>query len=209
MWGQALLLCNGEPPSRRLARRLAGESDFIVAADGGAETARKHGITPDVIIGDLDSVSRATLKHFSGVEVNRVPDQYSTDLEKSLALLVTRKIDEVVILGATGRRLDFTLGNFSVIWKYVSRLKMTFAGDGWYAVPAGKALRLAAKKGTVVSLIPFGACKGIFLRRLKYPLSNATMKIGDVGVSNSVTGSSFSVRVRDGHLLVVVLADLP
>ena len=56
---RVLLICNGEQPSRSLARRLARLADCIIAADGGANGARKMGIVPDLIIGDLDSITTA------------------------------------------------------------------------------------------------------------------------------------------------------
>ena len=68
----ALLICNGEPPSRALARRLVSEVDLIVAADGGADVARRLGIYPHVIIGDLDSITEST-KRFFALGPTRLP----------------------------------------------------------------------------------------------------------------------------------------
>ena len=65
MMKSALVICNGEPPSKTLARQLVQVSDLIVAADGGANVARRLGIRPDVIIGDLDSIEPATKHYFS------------------------------------------------------------------------------------------------------------------------------------------------
>lgn len=204
----ALLLCNGEPPSRRLAQRLARHADIIVAADGGANSARALGLTPAVIIGDLDSLTRATRRMFSGAEIIRLRRQDNTDLEKALDEIHRRGFDRVFVLGATGRRIDFTLGNLSIVWRYQGRLQVLFAGDGWYAVPVGRKQRMNAAVGTTVSLIPFGPCSGITLRGLVYPLKNASMTVGVIGVSNLVRRSPFSVSVRRGKMLLVVMESL-
>jgi thiamine pyrophosphokinase len=201
----ALLLCNGEPPPRKLAHRLACQSDIIVAADGGANSARALGLTPAVIIGDLDSLTRTTRRAFPGAEIIRLLRQDNTDLEKALDEIHRRGFDRVIVLGATGRRIDFTLGNFSIVWRYQGRLHVLFAGDGWYAVPVGRERRIHAPTGTTVSLIPFGPCSGITLRGLVYPLHNARMAVGDIGVSNVVRRSPFSVSVRRGRMLLVVM----
>ncbi len=201
----ALLLCNGEPPPRKLARDLAHHADIIVAADGGANAARALGLTPAVIIGDLDSLTAATRRAFPGAEIIRVDRQDNTDLEKALDEIDRRGFDRVVVLGATGRRIDFTLGNFSVVWRYRKRLQVLFAGDGWYAVPVGRKQRIDAPAGTTVSLIPFGPCSGITLRGLVYSLKNASMAVGVVGVSNVVRRSPCSVSVRRGKMLLVVM----
>jgi thiamine pyrophosphokinase len=201
----ALVICNGEPPSRRLAKRLARNADLIVAADGGANAARRLGITPHVIIGDLDSVSPSTRRFFSSTLVFRMKSQDNTDLEKALDYLAERKVNDATIIGATGRRVDFTLGNFSVVWNYTSSMHLTFVGDEWRAIPVTSSLQLSAAPGTMVSLVPFGHCSGITLKGLQYPLSNGTMRVGEIGVSNVVMESPFRVKVRRGKMLVFIM----
>ena len=202
---KTLLLCNGEPPSRTLVRRLASWADEIVAADGGANIAMRFGITPNIIIGDLDSMSSAARRHFAGHLILKVSRQDNTDLEKSLDFLSGGGRREVVIVGATGRRIDFTLANFASAWKFISRLVITFAADGWRAIPVRGLCRVKAKRGTTVSLIPFGPCSGITLRGLRWPLTNAAMKVGDIAVSNVVLSSPFTVNVKKGVMMLFIL----
>ena len=201
---RVLLLANGEPPSRRLVRGLARRAELIVAADGGANTARACGVRPDVIIGDLDSALPSTLLHFRKSRVIPVARQDNTDLEKALDFLVAEGEKEAVVLGATGGRLDFTLANIAVFWKYSGKLRLTFRGDGWTALPVGARLERSAARGATASLIPFGRCAGITLRGFQYPLTNAAMRPGEIGVSNVVVASSISVRVRTGNMLLVL-----
>lgn len=75
---RALVICNGEVLSKKAMAPLLREKPFIVCADGGANKARKLGIRPDVIIGDLDSISSGTRKFFSDVTTIEVKSQYST-----------------------------------------------------------------------------------------------------------------------------------
>jgi thiamine pyrophosphokinase len=201
----ALLICNGEPPSVRLARRLASAADLVIAADGGANAARRLGISPHVIIGDLDSIRNATRRFFSSSTIIRVKRQDNTDLEKALDYLQAKHVNDVTIIGATGRRVDFTLGNLSVLWNYVPSMTLTVVGDGWKALPVESGKRIAARPGTTVSLIPFGACSGITLKGLRYTLSSATMRVGEIGVSNVVKRSPISVTVGKGKMLVFIV----
>jgi thiamine pyrophosphokinase len=233
----SLLLCNGEPPSRAFARRLAVRAGLIVAADGGANVARRFGIRPDVIVGDLDSIKPDTMRLFSPIEQNsglammsrrkfldsstresgsqndkyaevvHVTRQDNTDLEKALDVLVERKTKRVIILAATGKRIDHMLGNLSVLWNYTNAMDITLAGDGWVAFPVGRMKRVQAKRGTTVSLIPFGICSGITLRGLQYPLTKATMHVGEIGLSNVVIASPFTVHVKKGNMLMVMQTD--
>lgn len=132
---QAFLLCNGEPPSRALARKLAAESGYVVAADGGANVARRFGIRPRAIIGDLDSITASTKRHFASALLLRIRRQDNTDLEKGLDFIVAQGFQKVVVAGVTGRRIDFTLANLSVLWRYLDQLDVEVVGDGWRALP--------------------------------------------------------------------------
>jgi thiamine pyrophosphokinase len=185
-------------------RSLAARSGTVVAADGGANTCSRFGVTPDVIIGDLDSVTPRTLRRFRQSLLLYVDRQDTTDLEKAIEYLIANAIPEAVIVGADGRRVDFTLGNFSVLWKYRGRIRLTIVGDGWYGVPVQDRLALDVQVGTVVSILPFGPARGVTLRGFRYPLRGATLRVGEVGVSNEVRSRPASVAVASGALLVIV-----
>ncbi len=200
---RALLLCNGAPPPRTLAGKLASRAGLVVAADGGADIALRCGIRPDLIVGDLDSVSPSTLRFFASAEVKKVSRQDNTDLEKSLDELLARDVDEVDILGLTGKRIDFTLGNLSVLWNYTRNLRLCIHGKGWRAFPVESRIRLKARRGTTVSIIPFGECRGVTLQGLKYPLRQAALHVGQIGVSNVVRSSPFTVSLKRGRLLLI------
>ena len=201
---RALVVCNGEPPRRAMLRALAARATIVIAADGGANVCRKHGVVPDVIIGDLDSVTRETLRQSRLSLLLHVRRQDNTDLEKALDFLAANQVPEGVILGADGRRIDFTLGNLAVLWRYHARMSLTVAGDGWYAVPVRTRMSVDAPAGTVVSVVPNGKVTGLTLRGFRYPLSNATMRIGEVGISNVIRSRPASVSLRSGSLLVIV-----
>ena len=94
-----LLLCNGERPSGPLARRCVRMADQIIAADGGANAARALGLVPDLIIGDLDSVTAATRRAFAGVRTLHIRRQDNTDIEKALDYIRAHGRDRVIVLG--------------------------------------------------------------------------------------------------------------
>jgi thiamine pyrophosphokinase len=200
----ALLLCNGEPPSKSAARAIAEAVDLVVAADGGANSAAAVGVQPDVIIGDLDSVKPSVLRKFHAAEIIRVRRQDNTDLEKALDYLQHLGVCHVYLMGATGRRLDMTLANLTVLWRYAKYMDIVVVGTGWSAVPVTGSRRLTTEKGMTVSLIPYSPCSGVTLRGLKYPLTNATWKPGEVAVSNVVLKKDFSVVIKKGRALLIV-----
>jgi thiamine pyrophosphokinase len=202
---RALVVLNGDPPSKDLLSHLVSDADLVVAADGGANVLKRHGLKPDVIVGDLDSIRPATKRAFSGSRVIELADQDSTDFEKAFSFLLHEKIPNAMVAGMGGKRIDFTLGNFVSVWRYVPHISISIFGDDWFAVPVTGELALSLPLETTVSLIPFSRCTGVSLNGFRYPLRRATMNYGSLGVSNMTTREECSVSVSSGKLLVVVL----
>jgi thiamine pyrophosphokinase len=181
---------------------------MFIAADGGANSARVLGMQPGMIIGDLDSVKKSTLRAFASSVVVRVRRQDNTDLEKSLDFCLDAGITRVDLLGAVGGRLDMTFGNLTSLWQYSSVMELAVHGDGWAAFPVNGRAEFTSRKGATISVLPFGTCRGITLTGLKYGLRNATLGRGEVAVSNVALGSTFSVRCAKGDLLVIIQDEL-
>lgn len=197
----ALLICNGEKPKKWL-KKWAQKADFILAADGGADGALAAGVTPDAVIGDLDSASPRAQKLLAQVPFLHVKRQDNTDLEKALDWLVLQKFDECLIVGATGGRLDFTLGNFLSVYPYLDKIKLTFIGQKWHIFPLTRSFVFSARKGARMSLIPLRDCKNITLKGVKYRLNRADWQLGQTGLSNEITAKKTEVLFDSGYMLM-------
>lgn len=198
----ALVICNGDVLSRAEVSSLLNKKPFIVCADGGANKARKLGITPDVIIGDLDSISASTKNFYSGVRTIRVETQDNTDLEKALNYLLKRRCRSAIVIGALGGRPDHSYANFSILKKYHMRLKLLFSDSSCDVQILGKHSRFDLPVGSVVSLMPLGRCGGITTTGLEFPLTNESLELGvREGTSNKVIASPVVISVRKGSLL--------
>ena len=203
---KALIICNGEVLTKQEMRPLLKGKPFIVCADGGANKARKLGIRPDVIIGDLDSISSAARRLFSDVTTIRVASQYSTDLEKAFEYVLTRNFRSVVVVGAMGGRPDHSYANFSILKKYHKRLNILLS-DRWCDIEiVDRTAAFALPVGSVLSLMPLGRCEGITTTGLKFPLRNGSLELGvREGTSNRVVSSPVTISVRKGSLLLFVV----
>ena len=199
-----LLLGNGETLPAHFLKNLAAKADFILATDGGANRALKSGVRPHAIIGDLDSVSKATRKELATSQWISVPRQDNTDLEKALDFLVTNNCTRCTLCGFTGGRVDFTLGNFLSFYPYIQKIQLTLCGPGWQLQPVTHKLTVSCKPGQRVSLLPYTICRGIHTTGLKYPLKGETLswKHAGHGLSNQTTGKRFTVSLTGGVLWV-------
>ncbi len=200
-----LICLDGEPPSKKTFLETLSKDDCVVAADGGANWLVDYGIAPNVLIGDLDGVKKSTLKKLPSTQIIQKKDQYSTDLEKSFAWAIREGAEYIVVMAAAGKRIDHTLSNFSLFWEFSKKTNIQLVHDDWHAYLLNEHNQFKTKKGMTVSLIPFSACKGITLRGFKYPLKNASMNVGEVGVSNVALGKKVKIDVKKGRMLAIFL----
>jgi thiamine pyrophosphokinase len=203
---KALVICNGEVLSKKAIAPLLREMPLIVCADGGANKARKLGVRPDVIIGDLDSISPGTRKFFSNVTTIQVESQYSTDLEKALDYLVIHRYQSAVVVGAMGGRPDHSLSNLSILKKYQKRIRLLFSDSSCDLQIIDRRITFASEIGSVISLLPLGRCEGITTAGLEFPLHNESLELGvREGTSNIVVSSPVKISVKKGSLLLFVV----
>ena len=209
MFHEALILCNGDLPDPSRLYPLVSTQTRVIAADGGANRALDAGIFPHIVIGDLDSVTDRTRERLPDAEFIHVQDQDRCDFEKALDYCIEHGYGSIAIAGVDGRRIDFTLSNFAVLWRYAARTDFRLIGQDWTGYLVHQTRVFHADPGTTVSLIPFSDCFGVTLEGLAYPLSGADWKLGQTGVSNRVERSPFRVGLDAGRILVILMAHPP
>ena len=201
---KAVILCDGDIPKKSIFERELSESKLLIAADGGAYHAQKLHLTPDAIIGDLDSYN------VTGNETAAIihdKDQETNDLEKALSYALKKSATDAVVFGATGKRLDHTLKNLSVLLQFDPKFNSVVLMDN-YAVM--KIIRSPFKEtfepGTVLSLFPLsGKVEGITTKGLKYPLKNETLENGiRDGSSNETVEKTVEIKFKKGDLLLLM-----
>lgn len=206
----AVVLVGGAVPEQRL---LSGcdNAELVIAADGGVRIARTHGLPIDAVVGDLDSATDGDLAwaRAEGAEVVQFPeDKERTDLELALDRADAAGVDRIIAVGVDGGRLDHELGNWAAVSATRSALVEVHTAHGTALILHGEGHRraeLTGAEGDVVSLLArAGDAVGVTTEGLRWPLSDATLTpTGTRGISNEFVGSSASVEVDRGILLVV------
>ena len=200
-----IIFANGELPDIEKARPLLHEDDFIIAADGGTRHALALGLTPNIIIGDLDSLpANFEPSTFNGELIQFPADKNETDLELAIQHALTLNPEEVIIMAALGGRLDQTLGNISLILhpsSFILRLD-----DGIEEVFfCRNNCEIKGTSGDTVSLIPWqGEVTGVVTTGLKWLLQNETLYPHKTrGISNEMLNNTATVQIDSGLLLIV------
>ncbi len=202
---QTLIFLNGKIPGRRLINKITEKKNYIIAADGGANALKKIGIIPDIIIGDFDSVSKATLNYFASKKVvcKRISEQETTDFEKSLKFCVENKLNEIMVLGGSSMRPDHTLNNYSVMKRYYKKLNIRMLTDEYEIFFIRKRINFRYRINSPVSLLALPKAERISTRGLKYGLTNSDLEFGiKEGALNESVSSRISISFGSGSLLL-------
>lgn len=179
--------------------------DLQIAADAGLRLCRQLGRTPDLVLGDFDSMDVSE----APADALRVPvEKDDTDTGLALREGLRRGCREFFIYGGTGgRRLDHTLANLqSLAFLRENGVRgWLYDRDFVYTVMKNETLTLRREVDWgLVSLFALGdRARGVTLTGLQYPLDHAELTCAfPLGVSNHFAAETATVTVEDGLLLV-------
>lgn len=186
---------------------LYKEKGDIYCADGGAFHLESLDLLPLEIWGDLDSVSEKILEKYikNNVIIKKFPkDKDFTDGELILQYLVDKNYDEIRIISGIGGRIDHTLTNLNLIFKFKNILFLT-EKEKIFAIDSKK--KLENIKGKTVSFVPFSEkVEKLTLKGFKYPLDNYTLHQGDsICMSNIAVENICEISFSKGKLMGIIL----
>ena len=190
-----------DAPDLWLPRRTG---DLVIAADAGWRTLEKQGITPDLVVGDFDSLGAPP--------VHPCVCRYPTEKDETDTFLAARYgleqgYQRFVCFGALGGLLDHTWANCqTLLWLSVRGAQGFLLGEGQCVTVQGPGvLAFSQENRGRISIFSAGeTAEGVTLRGLRYPLEDARLTNDfPLGVSNAFTGRPAEVMVVRGRLLVI------
>ena len=204
--GRVLIVANGEWPSSFNLQHERTTYDQLVALDGAANRLLELNLTPDVIVGDLDSITTSVLNQCesSGVHIVRIPSQEKSDISKGLQWVQQEQPNaRIDVIGIEIGRYDHHLAAYSALFECQS--SATILLNGWTAKRVdSNPTTFQVKPDAIISLIAFGSVQGVTLEGCQYPLQNASLTTGTQGVSNKAIESEIVVSAQSGNLLLLI-----
>lgn len=203
-----VLLANGPLTLSPAIKQVITEAGRLVGVDGGSRHLDLLGVRPHLAVGDMDSIPDSLLQEYrqSGVELHlHPPKKDATDLELALELALAGGATRISILGATGGRLDHTLGNLFLLARCLPRgIAACIMDENQCVHLTDQSLILSGAVGDTLSLLPATPeVRGVSLAGLEYPLNDATLTFGTSwGMSNVFVKTQATVTLRSGRLFV-------
>ena len=187
-------------------QRRPSPDDYVIAADAGYLACLVAGVTPDLLLGDFDSLERP--KDFPNDIKTAPAEKDDTDTMLAVRAGLEAGCDTFYFYGATGgKRLDHTIANFqTLLWlrKQGARGYIYEEGYIWTVIENESLAITRAAENAVVSVFCIGEdARGVTLEGLGYKLEDAILTADrPIGVSNRMESSKAKITVSDGALLV-------
>ncbi|MFN8380496.1 MAG: thiamine diphosphokinase [Anaerolineales bacterium] len=201
-----IIFANGTLPNLEKARTLIHPDDFILCADGGTRHALALGLTPNVIVGDMDSLpANFQTSTFNGEIVLYPKDKNETDLELAIDHALTLNPSQILILAALGGRMDQTLANIALLANSrLSTFDIRLSDSVEEIFFCRDQAKVEGRSGDIVSLIPWqGEVTGVFTENLRWHLHHETLYPDKTrGISNEMTADVATIQIRSGLLLI-------
>ena len=195
-----ILIVGGADFSEDLFQDVYDNAIPIIAADGGANFLADHNIFPELIIGDLDSLSEQKIQDMETQKFIKISDQHTTDLEK---VLLNTGSPLTIGIGFLGSRIDHELAALSALVKF-SYKKIILIGEKDIVFLVPPSFSLSSFDGMRVSLYPLGSVK-VQSDGLKWSTEGLTMKPTDkIGTSNQAVGKIIKLAPDEPRLLLIL-----
>ena len=201
MNNNTVIIADGTFPTHKIPLGYIAKADRIICCDGSALTTVNHGFEPAAIVGDMDSISDELLKRFAD-RIFKNNSQDTNDLTKAVEWCMAKGYTDIVIVGATGKREDHTIGNISLLAEYSEHLNVIMVTDSGILRSFLSTMEIASFPGQQVSVFSLNPETEITSSGLKYPLMKTRLKNWWNATLNEATGSSFRLEFTTGRIIV-------
>ncbi len=197
-----VIVVNGDFPIHFNPLNYLENASEIICCDGATDTCVQNGFRPTLIIGDFDSISKENKENFHFI-CKHIPDQHENDLRKAIKWLESKGFNKVIIVGATGKREDHTLGNIFSILQFETKLKIKLITDyGEFSIADNGQNNFNSFKGQQISV--FSTDNSIIITScgLKYPLEETSLPYLYSGTLNESNSDKFTLTLNHGKVMV-------
>ena len=197
---KALLILNGEIKNKSLAKNLVKSNDLIIATDGSYDKIAKLNIVPDIIMGDLDSISSIP----KNIRIIKKTNQNESDFEKALIWLKKNNYSEISIVGITGGRTDHLFINFALVYKYFQELNLTiYANNEIIRILTPDKYMINGEKNDLFSILALPKVKNLIIKGAKYSINEKEFEIGSQGLSNEFLSNNIEISFTSGLIAFI------
>ena len=201
---KTVILADGDYPSADRAQQALATARHVVCCDRATvRYVRRTGRVPDAIVGDLDSLPAAFRKRHAAIAVH-VAEQDDNDLAKAFRFCIGRGWRDIVILGATGKREDHTLGNISWLADFAAEAPEVamLTNHGIFTVLQAPGGTIATEPGMQISFFGFDRNQRITATGVVFPVRDLPLRRWNTATLNEATGRRVTLSFSGEPVIV-------
>jgi thiamine pyrophosphokinase len=201
MQSKTVVLADGSFPVHKIPLGYLSEAERIICCDGATGNLLNAGFEPYAIVGDMDSLDEGIRERFAD-RIFKDDNQEDNDLTKAISWCFVQGYEDIVILGATGKREDHTIANISLLLEYIKDVKVIMVTDTGVIKPYLSSCKISTFPGQQISLFAIDTKTRLTTRGLRYPLVNRKIYSWWVASLNEAKGDSITVEFSQGSIIV-------
>lgn len=204
---RAVILCGGDITDYTYTKTLLYSDDVIICADSGYRHAEQLGVTPAILLGDMDSVAHIP----EGIQTQIYPVRKDeTDGEIAVRYVIEHGFSEVLLLGCIGNRADHTFTNIFLLRQFLDAdIPAVLMNETNEIRMTTETMELSGEIGTIVSVIPLSEYVHICCTKgLSYEAKDLTLRFGtSLGNSNYMIDTHCRIEIDEGLCLIMKSRD--
>ena len=196
-----VIVADGTFPKHDIPLAYLQNAERIICCDGSVENLILAGMQPDAIIGDMDSLNVELSDRFAD-SIFIDENQDTNDLTKAVTWCCEMGYKDIVIVGATGKREDHTIGNISLLTEYIKNANVIMVTDTGILRPFLRSSEISSFPSQQVSIFSIDPETEVTSRGLRYPLSRTKITNWWFATLNEALGDSFTIEFNNGRVIV-------
>jgi len=197
-----ILVLNGKLPKKDDLYIFLKNYNKIICADGAANKVIQTKLSPNLIMGDLDSIKKSILKKNNN-KIIELTNQNYNDFQKILFWLKNKKYKKIDIIGMDGKRVDHLIGNFNIILKEIANFDLTVFTESGIFYTVNKKRIFKQTKGKYFSIFSLNKTNRITTTGLKYELNDKSLKSFEEGTLNIANKSNVTIETNKNILIFI------
>lgn len=205
MENEIVILANGDFPTHSVPSGILRSGRRIICCDGAAGALIEAGLEPVTIVGDMDSIDSNLAERYRE-RIFHIGSQDTNDLTKAFDYAINLQPEKIIILGASGKREDHTLGNISLLCQYGRHkdVKVEMITDTGILIPVFSTATFEAPVGSTVSVFSLDNKLCMTSEGLMYPIKGVKFDYWWKATLNISTSEKFTLKFRKGRVIVYI-----
>ncbi|MCX6302417.1 MAG: thiamine diphosphokinase [Bacteroidia bacterium] len=199
-----VILADGCFPEHEIPLGCLRNASRIICCDGAAASLIEFGLEPFAIVGDCDSLDPWIIDKYAE-KIFEDADQETNDLTKAVRWCYESGYKDIVILGATGKREDHTIGNISLLAEYARTIRIIMVTDTGTFYPFLESCRVPSLPGQQVSVFSIDPETEITSSGLKYPLVKRKLRNWWEATLNEAESDYINLEFKDGAVIIYMV----